>query len=190
MTVSHSTILSDVGSDCGFDTFAQRTAHRHDLGEPEADLTHQLTRYWQELPRTSADLRRGRLEAARAAVRSGELGASALVPFALGDVDEDVVASAATAYVAAGPTSIERRLAAVNDVVEWIRRDLALNRGALFAALLSFGDVAIEDRLRGLRLTLGEADMARVMGRCSASPHASVRDFLADWHELLRVKDQ
>ena len=139
-------------------------------------LTPALISYWHRLPAESAATRRKSLDATRERVRSGREPAAALVPIALGDVDEGIVASATHAYVTA---------AAAADAVEWIRRGLALNRGAVFGALLALDDEQTVERLKALRLLLSATEVevaCRVLGR---SPGQNAQAFLRDWADLV-----
>ncbi|MBK7903582.1 MAG: hypothetical protein IPJ97_12055 [Proteobacteria bacterium] len=84
-------------------------------------------------------------------------------------------------YLGATPVSIERRELAVGDALDWIRRGLALNRVAVFVALLQLRDVTINERLAGLRGRLNEAEAAAVwhaFADCDGTPGA---DFIAEW---------
>jgi hypothetical protein len=147
-------------------------------------MTEALIDYWQALPAQSAALRQVRLEAAGARVRAGALGPEALVPFALADVDAEVVVEATLRYVGAAQGGTVRE-AAVADALEWIRRSLALNRGAVFAALLSLGDKAVNESLAGLRLGLHAEEVATVCRFAAATQYAATRQFLRGWLELL-----
>lgn len=149
------------------------------------DLTAALVRYWSALPRHGLDARLRWLAATRAAVRAGETTSRAFVVPALGDADESVVFEAALEYVGAHPVSIERRRAAVEEAADWIRRSLALNRSAVFAALLSFGDAWINESLAGLRLILAHAEIESLCRQVVRHPSSATRAFLADWIELL-----
>jgi hypothetical protein len=147
-------------------------------------LTEALIDYWQALPAQSAALRQLRLEEAGARVRDGALGPEALVPFALADADAEVVVQATLRYVGAGYQGAVRE-AAVAEALEWIRRGLALNRGAVFAALLSLGDKAVDESLAGLRLGLSAEEVATVCRLATATRGAATREFLRSWLELL-----
>jgi hypothetical protein len=153
-------------------------------GAPAA-LMPVLVRYWRELPRRSPVERSRWLEATRARVCAGDTTARAFVPHALGDHDEEIVFTATAEYVGTHPVSIERRKAAVDEATDWIRRGLALNRGAVFAALLSIGDVAIDEAIGGLRLILTPAEIEVVCRRAARKPSRATRAFLAEWLELL-----
>jgi hypothetical protein len=147
-------------------------------------LTEALIDYWQALPAQSAALRQLRLEEAGARVREGALGPEALVPFALADVETEVVMQATLRYVGVahgGPI----REAAVAEALEWIRRGLALNRGAVFASLLSLGDKGVNELLAGLRLGLQAEEVATVCRLAAATRCAATREFLRSWLELL-----
>jgi hypothetical protein len=145
-------------------------------------LTEALIDYWQALPAQSAALRQLRLEEAGARVRDGALGPEALVPFALADVATDVVMQATLGYVGAAHGGPVR---AVAEALEWIRRGLALNRGAVFAALLSLGDKSVNESLAGLRLGLQAEEVADVCRLAAATPCVATREFLRSWLELL-----
>ena len=149
------------------------------------DLTPVLLQYWQELPHVASDERRRWLAATRARVLDGETTIRAFVPYALGDIDEEIVCAATAEYVGAHPISIERRQVAVDEAVDWVRRGLALNRGAVFAALLSLGDTVIDETLAGLRLILTHAEIEVVVRHATARPSRAARTFLAEWLELL-----
>jgi hypothetical protein len=146
-------------------------------------LTEALIDYWQALPAQPAALRQLRLEEAGARVRAGSLGREALVPFALADVETEVVVQATRGYVGAHEGAV--REAAVAEALEWIRRGLALNRGAVFAALLSLGDKAVNESLAGLRLGLQVEEVATVCRLAAATPCSATRAFLRSWLELL-----
>jgi len=142
-----------------------------------------LISYWHRLPAESPAARRKTLDAIRDRVRAGLEARSALVPFALGDVEDGIVAEAAKAYVAnpAGLTDAD----ALTEATEWVRRGLALNRGAVFGALLALEDERVVERLAALRLVLSAAEIesaCRVLG-AAPGPHATA--FLRDWLELI-----
>ncbi len=150
-----------------------------------ADLTPVLVQYWQALPHVAVEERTRWLAATIARVRTGETTTRAFVAHALGDMDEGIVFAAAAHYAGAHPISIERRQAAVGEAADWIRRGLALNRGAVFAALLSLGDASVDDTLAGLRLILTHAEIEVVCRQAAARPSRATRTFLAEWLELL-----
>ena len=147
-------------------------------------MTEALIDYWQFLPAQSAALRQTRLEEVVARVREGKYGPAALVPFALADVDADVVLTATRAYVDSQGDHLTRE-SAVADALEWIRRGLALNRAAVFAALLSLGDPAVNESLAGLRLGLTADEVATVSRFATATCCSATRGFLRSWLELL-----
>jgi hypothetical protein len=147
-------------------------------------ITPALIDYWQKLPARSTASRRHSLEELRRRIDAGEGGIDALVPFALADHDEDVVFAATSAYVGVVRDARERE-AAAQDAAEWVRRGLALNRGAVFAALLSLGDAGINERLLPLRLALLPEEVATVCRRAARKPCERSRAFLREWHELL-----
>ena len=149
-------------------------------------ITPVLIDYWQKLPAHTPAVRMQHLAEACDQVRNGCRSRQALVPFALGDADEEIVRVATTAcleFSAAG-THDERRVA-IDDGIEWVRRGLALNRGAVFSALLGIGDSSIDERLAALRLTLSAEEVATVCRHLPAEPGRATIRFLCQWVELL-----
>jgi hypothetical protein len=148
-------------------------------------ITPALIDYWQKLPALSVASRRRHVAETCRRVRAGELPVVALVPYALGDDDEDVVATAAAAFTGANESGAELRQSAIEDAIEWIRRGLALNRGAVFAALLAAGDAGVNERLAPHRLTLSAGEVVTVCRRVASDRRKATREFLRNWLELL-----
>lgn len=142
-----------------------------------------LISYWHRLPAESPAARRKTLDAIRDRVRAGLEARSALVPFALGDVEDGIVAEATQAYAAApaGATDADAR----TEATEWVRRGLALNRGAVFGALLALEDERIVERLAALRLVLSAAEIEAIGRVLGAEPGPRATGFLRDWLELI-----
>ena len=146
-------------------------------------MTSALISYWHRLPAESPVARRKTLDAIRERVRAGLEPRSALVPFALGDVDDGIVVAATQAYVATAPGPADT--GALHEATEWVRRGLALNRGAVFGALLALEDERVVERLAALRLVLSAAEveaLGRVLG---GEPGPRATAFLRDWLELI-----
>lgn len=148
-------------------------------------ISNALIDYWHRLPANPLPSRRQDLEFARGQVRDGALPPRDLVPFALADIDEDVVFDATADYIASPATRDAVEHAPVDDALEWIRRGLALNRGAVFAALLSAGIPELDQRLAAFRLTLAADETAAICRKVASSAHESTREFLRSWLELL-----
>ena len=153
-------------------------------------ITPVLIDYWHRLPASPVHQRRHHAQESCIRVRAGRLPFDALLPFVLGDPDEEVVFSATTAYVGSNRDGAAARRASIDDAIEWIRRGLALNRGAVFAALLAAGDPRINARLLPLRLTLGQEDVTVVCRRVDHDARRPTRKFLREWAELLGEVDQ
>ncbi len=147
-------------------------------------LSVQLIDYWREqLARPVAERRR-ELDVVLARIRSGFAAGSALLPFALGDTDREIVFRATVAYVG-GPSAHDANSpAAAEDAVEWVRRGLALNRAAVFAALLSLGDERVIEQLQPLRLVLSDAEIDAVRAGLDTELPAPAREFMHSWNEL------
>jgi hypothetical protein len=148
-------------------------------------VTHALIDYWKRLPFEPPAARRRRLETVIERIRATAERRDALLPFALGDVEDGIVAAAAREYLhSAGAATCERH-AAIHDAIEWIRRSLALNRGAVFAELLSLEDESVTARLAPLRLRLSSSEMATACRSLAPRSGSPVAEFLSDWLELL-----
>lgn len=149
-------------------------------------VSNVLIGYWQRLPTEPCAIRRANVAAACRDVRSGALPNAALTVFALGDVDDEVVVEATRAYVERAASPIEdARAVAIDDVLEWIRRGLALNGGAIFSALLDLDDPVILERLVALRLGLQPQDLETICRRYKSAPTSKVERFLEDWRDLV-----
>ncbi len=147
-------------------------------------MTNALISYWLRLPAESAAARRRSLEAVRDRVCAGLEVRSALLPYALGDADEGVVAAATRAYVASAATAREHE-AALADAVEWVRRGLALNRGAVFGALLALEDERACVCLVPLRLGLSANEVETACRAQGTVPGPLAARFLQDWLDLV-----
>ncbi len=150
-------------------------------------MTSALINYWHRLPAESPVTRRKTLDAIRERVRAGLEPRSALVPFALGDVDDGIVAAATHAFVATGHGPADA--AALNEASEWVRRGLALNRGAVFGALLALEDERVIERLAALRLVLSPAEVETVGRVLGPTPGGLAVAFLQDWADLVAGGD-
>lgn len=146
-----------------------------------AETMAALMRYWRELRLASVLQRRWVVAELRAAVRRGEATTRAWLPVALGETDHDLVREAALGYIGATPVSIERHERAVDDALDWIRRGLALNRVAVFVALLQLEDVAVNERLAGLRGRLSAVEAAAVWCKLANCDGTRSGDFIVDW---------
>jgi hypothetical protein len=151
---------------------------------PPAPLSSMLMGYWREQLARPVVARRQAFAAARARVRLGADPVGSLLPFALGDTDEDIVFRATTAYLCDLRGSESRPDEAAEDAIEWVRRRLALNRAAVIAALLSTGDERVLERLLPLRLTTDDAEIEVVRRRLGANSPAPAREFVRAWLEL------
>ena len=150
-------------------------------------MTSALISYWHRLPAESPIARRKTLDSIRERVRAGLEPRSALVPFALGDVDDGIVEAATLAYATAGDGSNDGDASC--EATEWVRRGLALNRGAVFAALLAAGDAVVRERLASQRLTLSAEEVAVVCRHLPVAPTPWIVEFLQEWVELVEGSD-
>ncbi len=166
---------------------ATHAALRHALivagarGAAPALTTAALMLYWRALQMTSATQRRGVVEELRVAVRRADTTARAWLSVALGETDPTLVREAVLGYLGGTPVSVERRERAVDDTLDWIRRGLALNRVAVFVALLQLEDGAINERLTGLRGRLNAMEAAAVWNAFDAGAATPSGNFIAEW---------
>jgi len=147
-------------------------------------MTLALIDYWHRLLSDAPAVRRESLRACRERVNAGMEPATALVPFALGDIDAGIVAEATLAWVATAAEA-PARSNAVAEASEWIRRGLALNRGAVFGALLGLEDAAALEYLGALRLSLSAVEIETACGIVGTAEGPRARAFVLDWIELL-----
>ncbi len=147
-------------------------------------VSARLLEYWQVEFQQPLEDRRRSLEAACERVGRGIAPASDLLHFALGDTDDDIVFRATVAHIAAPPDARLPARDRLTDSLEWIRRRLALNRAAVFAALLSVGGEATLEALQGFRLLLDDHEFEVVIDRMSADATGAVGEFLRNWSEL------
>lgn len=151
-------------------------------------MNHALINYWHRLPAEPSAARRATLDAVRDRIRGGIEPRDALVPFALGDVDDGIVASATQAYVASIAVTTQVASAdpdASADAIEWVRRGLALNRGAVFGALLALENEHVVERLGALRLVLSAAEIEAACRVLGTDPGPRATAFLRNWLELV-----
>jgi hypothetical protein len=146
-------------------------------------MTFALIDYWHKLPAESPAARRKLLDTKRDRVRSGCEPREVLLPFALGDVDDGIVAAATQAYAAAGVGA--NGVDAACDATDWVRRGLALNRGAVFGALLALEDERALERLAALRLVLSANEVEAACRVLGAQPASRTLEFLQDWADLV-----
>ena len=148
-------------------------------------VTHALIDYWKRLPTEPSVARRRCLDAAIERIQAGADRSDALLPFALGDVEDGIVAAATREYLRSAAAATRDRHAALHDTIEWVRRKLALNRGVVFAALLELEDESIAARLAPLRLGLTPSEVETACRNLAPRPGSLVAGFLADWLALL-----
>ena len=151
-------------------------------------MTLALINYWHRLPADAPATRRKALDAIRERIRAGLEARAALVPFALGDVDDGIVAAATQAYFAAivlAAGAADATVEAITEVTDWVRRGLALNRGAVFGALLALEDERIDERLRALRLALSTTEVETASRVIGSGPGQRTTAFLEDWLTLI-----
>mgnify|MGYP000143102866 CR=1 FL=1 len=72
----------------------------------------------------------------------------------------------------------------MGDALEWIRRGLALNRAAVFVALLQLEDAAVNERLAGLRGRLDALETAAVWQELEGRAGSPSGDFITEWRAV------
>jgi hypothetical protein len=148
---------------------------------PRTALTGALVGYWGCVRSLALPERRELCQALREAIRRGDTTVRAWLPVVLGEPCPALVRDAALAYVSASPAGLEQKLAAIDDACDWIRRDLGLSAGGIFAALLAAADPALLERIASLRWCLDARQRAVVFELTAAVSEPAVRELLDDW---------
>jgi hypothetical protein len=144
-------------------------------------VSRALMAYWHALPRIDRQQRAALVAQVREAVRRGTTTARAWTCIALGDPDFEIVREATLGYLGTAPVSLERREQSVADVLDWIGRELPLNRAAAFTALVELNDAAVLEALAGVRGRLTDVEAAAVWAACAGTACLAVREFVAEW---------
>lgn len=152
------------------------------IKDAAADFTGRaLCDYWGWLRAADRDRRHELADRLRQAVEQGRTGLRAWVPLILGDTDFELVRAAAHAYVDERPVSLEQLERRLTDTLDWIRRGLALNRAAIFVALLEAADETLLARLAGLRGLMSTVEAQAVWQACAGLHDEATRGFLDEW---------
>jgi hypothetical protein len=169
------------------DDMAARLRAAGRRGATPALIGEALAAYWRLVAVTSVERRAAMLRALRDDIAAGHTTVRACVPVALGEPEFQVARDATLAYVGGWPTSVDRRTQVIDEVVDWIVRGLALDRAALFCALLERADTACLERLTAVRARLDERETAVVLAACEGrGVDAEVATFLAEWRSTSR----
>ena len=144
-----------------------------------------LPDYWRFVARSTPEERAEIVRRLRADIAAGRTGPRACLAVALGEPHLELAREATRAYLGHGPTSAERREHAVDDVLDWIRRALALNRAALCCALLDTANPLSLERLASLRSRFSAPETALVFEAAGGGEgRTDVATFLEDWRAL------
>jgi hypothetical protein len=188
--------MRPIGNETGATMSSTAVSLRHERGtaqgsSPDTGVRNvapttsaRLVAYWRDTLSLPVAARRRALDAVCVRARRDATALDDMLPFALGDPDDEVVYRATLAHVGAYPPSGTASAATAN-AVEWIRRRLAVNCAAVFSALLSLGDERVLQALLPLRSTLDAGEVAAVRRRLGSGCPAPARVFLETWVELL-----
>lgn len=150
-------------------------------GADSATTTRAVLTGWQWLRGRSIAERRALHAHLGEAVARGQTTSRAWLPIALAETDPALLRAAVTGYVGFAPRSVDARAQALDDVIEWFRRGLTLDRVAVFDALLALRDPEVNTRLALLRGRLTDAERDRVRREFAAATDAPTREFFAEW---------
>lgn len=153
-------------------------------GSSAQPLSVALTTYWTSLSRDDAAHRAALLERLREAIRRGETTSRAWAAAVLGEHEPALVQQAVTGYLGATPVSLDWRGRAIDDLLDWVARELPLARATVFATLLGIADDGLLERLAPLRGRLSPAEAERVWTTVGDAPPQPVRQFLDDWRAI------
>lgn len=148
--------------------------------EPEA-VTRANLSGWQWLANRSVPERRALQAELRDAIARGQATARAWLPVAMSETDPALLRAAVEGYLGSAPRSVEQRGQALDDVFEWFRRGLTLDRVAVFVALLALRQPEVNARLASLRGRLTDAERERVLRDFAGATDAPTREFNAEW---------
>jgi hypothetical protein len=144
-------------------------------------VSQALVAYWLALQQADREQRAALLPLVRDAIRRGATTPRAWLCIALGDPDFQLVRDATAGYLGAPAVSVERRGQCVIDVVDWIVRELPLNRAAAFAALVDLNDAVVLEQLTGLRGRLSVEETSTVWAIFEATASPAIGEFIAQW---------
>ena len=150
-------------------------------GAEPAVLRRAVITGWHWLASSSVIERRALQDDVREAIAGGQTTARAWLPIATAESDPGLLRAAVAGYVGVAPRSVEAREQALTDVIEWFRRDLTLDRVAVFEALLGMREPDLNARLASLRGRLTDVECERVRRHFAAATDATTLDFLAEW---------
>jgi hypothetical protein len=102
-------------------------------------------------------------------------------------VDDGIVAGATRCYLTADgrPAATCATDDAITECADWVRRGLALNRGAVFGALLGLEDERAGESLASSRLGLSAAEVETACRVLGPVPGARAAAFLREWLDLI-----
>lgn len=144
-----------------------------------------LARYWPVVAVTRVEQRIAMLRELLEDIAAGLTTVRACVPVALGDPEFHLAREATLAYLGGWPASVDRRAQVVDEIVDWIVRGLALDRAAIFCALLERADAGCLERLARLRTRLDARETAAVLAAFRGRAiDREVTTFLEEWRSL------
>lgn len=156
-------------------------------GASPATTTKAVMACWQWLTCRTIAQRQVLHDALREAVASGQTSTRAWLPVAVAESDPALLRNAVAGYLGCTPRGAEERGQALVDVFEWFRRDLTLDRVAVFAALLALRDEDVNLRLAALRGRLTDAERERLRREFAAACDPSTRAFFDEWQDCARA---
>ena len=185
--------MRPIGNETGAAMSSTAVSLRHDATQqsgPETGthdaaqaMSTRLVTYWRDTLPRPVTARRRALDAVCARARRDVTAVNDMLPFALGDHDEEIVYRATLAHVGAYPPGASTL--STTAAIEWVRRRLAINCAAVFSALLSIGDERVLEALLPLRSALSSDEVAAVRRRMGSDCPAAARAFLESWVALL-----
>jgi hypothetical protein len=146
-----------------------------------AAVTRASISCWRWLACRPVTARHALQQAVREAVATGRTTARAWLPLAVAETDPQLLRAAIAGYLGAAPRSADQRGQALDDVFEWFRRGLTLDRVAVFEALLELREPAVNQRLAVLRGRLTDDERERVRREFVHAADATTREFLDEW---------
>jgi hypothetical protein len=150
-------------------------------GTEPAAVTRAIISGWSWLAVRSVDARTQLQAELRDTVAKGHTTARAWLPLAVAETDPDLIRAAVNGYLGSAPRSAEQRGQALDDIFEWFRRDLTLDRVGVFVALFALREPDVNARLALLRGRLDDPERDRVLREFVYATDALTREFIAEW---------
>jgi len=154
------------------------------IGTDPEEFRGALLRYWRQMTGVSLGTRLNSVAGLRVRDAEDRSAHRAIALAAIADHQDSIVYTATKRYLAHRNLTQSITDYRVVDALAWVARQLALKPAAVFAALLTFRDEAINSRLIRHRSSISCASVVAVLAEMRAGADEFTRQFLEDWEDL------